>query len=337
MKAIKSLFVPSTCLQGSKLPVHIIWPKERKISVSIKYPDSFDNFEIFNGLCINSDKNIIFCDKYEENGYLGLVFKTKQNSNPKLNLEIEFTFEEAGKETEKIKKNVHFFRPDIKVTRIPSIIKAEKNGKEKFSVSEKIQVINCGEGTAILSLIENDDTELKIHEPNGIGEFVINFWSDFTTSLSRLKEKYTEYSELIDKIIKLKETLSKGIGESEVKNLKDMVNELEKILISDTTFSEDYESIIQTAYFKNLKFITELESFLIYLKSTDSERILLKNPIHVLKIQPEKKKFKGHINIIDLNYNSYPKIPIEFEISATEECELPLHKLLDLQSDKVTE
>ena len=117
-----------------------------------------------------------------------------------------------------------------------------------------------------------------------------------------------------------------------MKGLKDLVEELENILITDSSFSEEYESTVQVAYIKNLKFITELEA-LIYLKSTDSERLLLKNPINVLNLEPRKKNFRANLNIIDLNYSSYPKVSIDFEIYAMEACELPLHKLLNLQSN----
>ena len=62
-------------------------------------------------------------------------------------------------------------------------------------------------------------------------------------------------------MIGLKDKLSKVLDEAEVKGLKDLVEELENILITDSSFSEEYESTVQVAYIKNLKFITELESF----------------------------------------------------------------------------
>jgi len=219
------------------------------------------------------------------------------------------------------------------VVHVPSVIEIKKDKDGKYYASDRIQVVNCGEGTAVLSLVEREETELRIREPHGIGEFITNFWSDFIEGLSHLKNRYPDHAELLDKLIGLKDKLSKVLDEAEVKGLKDLVEELENILITDSSFSEEYESTVQVAYIKNLKFITELESFLIYLKSTDSERLLLKNPINVLNLEPRKKNFRANLNIIDLNYNSYPKVPISFEICATEACELPLHKLLYLQSN----
>jgi|GEM_PF-2419349 len=333
MKSVKSLFVPSTCLQGSKLPVHVIWSKEKDLKISVRYPDSFEVSEIFNGKPSLSESNPLVFSEFEENGYIGIVFNTKKVSENRLKVTIDFTFEEAGGNIGHITRGVHCFRPDVKVVHVPSVIEIKKDKDGKYYASDRIQVVNCGEGTAVLSLVEREETELRIREPHGIGEFITNFWSDFIEGLSHLKNRYPDHAELLDKLIGLKDKLSKVLDEAEVKGLKDLVEELENILITDSSFSEEYESTVQVAYIKNLKFITELESFLIYLKSTDSERLLLKNPINVLNLEPRKKNFRANLNIIDLNYNSYPKVPISFEICATEACELPLHKLLYLQSN----
>lgn len=330
MELLNSLFVPSTCLQGSRLPVHLIWDKDRETTVQINYPECFELDSIFNGIAQILDKNTLLFDKFEDNGYLGLVFKTSKISTPSEKEVITFSVKSKDR-AETISKEVFLFRPEVKVLEIPDHIEVKEGLDGVPTPTKQIRISNIGEGTAVLGFNEHPDSTLRIKSSQGLGEFIINFWNDFSELLEDLKSTYPKYESLLERIIRLKEKINCILGETEVAELKAIVSELESVILSDSEFTDEYRSAVELAYLKNIRFITNIESFLIYLKSIDSNKLLLKNPIDVLNVKPEGGQFKANLNIIDLNYNSYPAVPVEFVISADEECEIPLYKLLDLK------
>ena len=186
------------------------------MKISVRYPDSFEISEVFNAKLDPSEGNPLVFDEFEENGYIGIVFNTKKILENRLKVTVDFTFEEKSGDIEYATRDIHCFRPDVKVTHIPSIIEIRKDEDGKYYASDLIQIVNCGEGTAVLSLVEREDSELRIHEPHGIGEFITNFWSDFIEGLSQLKSRYPNHARLLDKLIDLKDKISKfrrGRGE----------------------------------------------------------------------------------------------------------------------------
>ena len=78
-----------------------------------------------------------------------------------------------------------------------------------------------------------------------------------------------------------------------MKDLKDLVEELETVLITDSSFSDAYESTVQAAYIKNLKFITELESFFNISKVHRFRKTSFKEPNKCFKPRTQKEKFQG--------------------------------------------
>ena len=85
------------------------------MKISVRYPDSFEVSEIFNGKPSLSESNPLVFNEFEENGYIGIVFNTKKVLENRLKITIDFTFEEAGGNIGHITREVHCFRPDVKV------------------------------------------------------------------------------------------------------------------------------------------------------------------------------------------------------------------------------
>ena len=99
-------------------------------------------------------------------------FKTSKLIAPatEKNLHIEVYREDQV--IHKENKPLKLFRPDIKMCNLPQHISINVLGDQnKIDISDKIEIINNGLGTAILRLECLDSSDIKIYDPMGIEEF----------------------------------------------------------------------------------------------------------------------------------------------------------------------
>lgn len=330
---IKKLFVPSTCLQGTELPVHLLWQKDKLIQVEIIVPNSIEVLRVNNAINPYINNNVIVINNFEENGYVGLIFKTNMLPNHSIDEKFIFKICSSNGEMQVEEKFVHLFRPSINIKSIPdrAFVSISKGQSEEtiLSIDNKIQVSNLGEGIAIISFKITDESELKIESSKNENLFQVNFINDLIKELLNLNTKYENYNNVINDIIFILNNPVINLSKDQIEKLKLSFDEFDKILENDENFNEDFTACVKTAILKNLSVLVNVESFITYLKSIESNNVILQNPIGILNVTECNKTFKAELNIMDLGYNKYPSIPVEFEICSNSDIELPIHMLVN--------
>jgi len=122
------------------------------------------------------------------------------------------------------------------------------------------------------------------------------------------------------------------ISEEEyISKFRDIAEKISNALSSNEDFRYAFSEAIVAAYMSNINIITEVNSFLEYLKSITEERILLLDAINVLTIKPGSQKLIAEIRTIDLANNAYPPIDIsmEVELDAEKEINIPLYSIFE--------
>jgi hypothetical protein len=335
---IRKVFVPSNCLQGSKLSTYLLWDKAKKIKVLLKFSDSFEIVDIYNGE-IETNQNVgsVEISKFDTNGYLGLVFNTKILTDNKKTDKISFEISDGEKNIEKIDKLVFLFRPEVDLLSSPhKIILKKSENCTISSVNQGIRLRNIGDGMAVIGLKPHDSSLIKLYEPANTYNFFKSVWSDIAIFFKKLKQKFPEHDEAMNDYIDFGnyviDHLDDIFNEKTMERHKKLNDTFEKILLSNEEFARQFVEGISTAFLKNYHLITNIENFVNYLKSIENNKILIVNPLMVLKVTKTSQKFDGEIVIFDLNGYAYPPIPINFEVDSEEECEIPLHQIFSIEN-----
>lgn len=80
----------------------------------------------------------------------------------------------------------------------------------------------------------------------------------------------------------------------------------------------------------NLSLIIPLESFLKYMKSINIGKIIMSNPISVLKVTPSNRILNAELTLSDLAYNTYEPIELaNIKINSNINCEVPIYLLFE--------
>jgi len=332
------VFVPENSLQGQEISGHILWDREKKIILGIELPDGIRVKELYNvekkGYSV--DGQIITINKFEVNGYLGFTLLTSIYKESKIRNEIKFILE-SGTEKNVIKKTIELFRPDINLIKTPCQINIKVDENNKLSLDNRLLIENLGEGTGVINLEIDKKSELDKIDPAGIQEFSRKFWESANKQFESLKNQYQEYAELIDNFSQLNSGITQ-FDKHGMNKIKIIFKKLNRACEENNSFLEDFAGIIVSSYLKNISILTEVESFIAYLQSIHLGKMMLFDPVKVLKITTKTKILKAKLGITDLAYNKYD--PIEFQeiqITANKECELPIHQLLSfIKKEKET-
>ncbi len=335
---IKKAFVPSNSLQGSALATYLLWDKAKKIKIFLNISDSLEIVDVYNGeIETNNKDNRIEISKFDANGYLGLVFQTKILNVTKKTEKITFEISDGEKIIETIEKSIFLFRPEVELISTPEKIVCESDSKNAIKfVNKGIRLKNIGDGMAVIGLKPHENSLIKIHEPENTYKFFKSVWTDVASSFEKMEKSFPEYE------IDMREYIEFGnyvidhlddILDIKIREWHKKLNEkFEKILLSNEEFARQYVECISTAYLKNYHLITNIENFVNYLKSIENNKILIINPLMVLRISTPLKKFEGNIVVFDLNGHEYPSIPIKFEVQSEADCEIPLHQLFSIEN-----
>jgi hypothetical protein len=322
---IKSVYFPNSCLQGTELPASFLWDKDKNYKILIEVPENVTLSEIYNvpedGIEIEG--NSVLFKKFENNGYLGLVFETKKNASYSLSLKFKYTIFSEEEKAQVYEKYVSFFRPSIESIKIPEKIKVTFD-KNYASVDKKILLHNRGEGTGIVKLKIKDDSDFKKGKPEETKEFVDGFKKDLVDGFNSLKEEYPSYENYL---IRLTDYLiyDYELDEKNLKEYKEFVKELSDIINNDEEFAESFFQNYLKSYLKNVYLITPYESFVSYLKSIECGNVIIKDPIDVLTFHKNKGILKGKLEITDLNMNAYDPIDLgNIEIELENVTEFPI-------------
>lgn len=326
--------MPDTCLQKDNFPAHILWNKNINLEILLKIPNSILIKEIYNvskGGIKELSKGVIKINKYDVNGYVGFVFHSKLLKKPKVIENIEFEIiDPITNESEKFIKNIELFRPYLNLEKSPDKIFVKGDTSlNKVQLSEKIKLKNIGDGTALILIDTKSDDHFLLSLPTGYDSFTKRFLIDMERKMETLKEKFPNYSDTIDSYIDL---LKHSIAPDEkyIKKIKKVSSDLLEKFENDKDFQNEITSTAFLCYIENIELITELRSFLEYLNSIGTGRIILLNSIFVIKSSTPSGRFNLQIQSMDLAYNVYPQIQIpEIEIICDKDCEIPIHSLFE--------
>lgn len=330
------VYLPSSSLQGTEIPFYMLWDRSKTFDrIKIEYPHEIEVSEIYNVSEGNFElkNNTIYINKVDVNGYLGIKFVSKL-SKPVTEKNLYVAVYKGDKIIYQENKYFKTFRPDVTLCKLPKHISVNVMGENKINISSKIKIINNGLGTAILRLECLDESEIKAYNPMGIEEFRKNFWSDIEKKIHKLNEKFPEYGQLLTEFVEIGKNppLFKKI---DLERIKKLFNELIKALEESEEFLKDFANMILTSYLKNISVVTELESFLIYLKSVYENKIIFIDATNVIKISTEPMKLMAKLYITDLVYNEYKPIELcNISISSNKEIELPVYLLFDFSVAK---
>jgi hypothetical protein len=273
--------------------------------------------------------NIIYINKFEINGYLGLAMQTKSQNRSTIDDEIIVRINYKGEEKTIIKK-IKLFRPDIKILYVPEVINIMKIG-DKLDIQNKIVIKNCGKGTGLIKLKAKESSELELVDLGGIEEFTKKVIGDFVERMKKLKERYPQYSDLMDEFVKTREDNTQFDNNDTIKNV---VSRITKAFEANREFMDDFISILYISYMSNLSIIIPLESFIKYLKSINIGRIVMSNPISVLKITPSYRTLNAELTLTDLAYNTYEPIELaNIKINSNIDCNVPIYSLFKFMND----
>ncbi len=334
---IKSLYMPTTSIQNDDFPAHILWNKADLVEITFTLSKNLELKDVYNvpeGSIELIEESSFKLSQFEINGYAGFVFSSKLSETPRA---IEFVLFEvkdtATGEVERIPKSIDLFRPDIELISAPERIKIRYDSEQgKFHLSEKINVKNCGGGTALIEVKLQPSEDAILSTPDGMGEFKKKVIVDLENEMEEVKKEFVEYNAVVDDVLDLLKNPVSLDEEGRVKmnaTFSNLSNKFEE----NGDFHEKFSLAFTYSYFKNLKLLTKIESFLNYLDSIGKNKIVIHNSIEVLKVQQTPTIIHLSLQRTDLAFNEYPEIeipPIEVEISeCTVPVKIPIHCLFN--------
>lgn len=336
---INSFYVPPYTLNGDEFPVHIIFEGSKLTQITVKFDRELTIKEIYNvpvdGYEIISRQELKVRN-LEVEGYLGLVLTSEIGNEPNKQCNIVLEMRE-GEEQIIQQKNIHIFRPLLKVVSIPSQISVSYDrSKKKYNVSDKIVLKNIGLGSAIVNIKVNERSTGKIGMPENLREFLDGFMKDLNSYISALKVRYPEVFPIIGEFFRFFGHPERIIEETRKDNAKLVFERFIEALENDENLASELAEAILASYLKNIQLITEISSFLEYLNSTAEGKVILTNPVEVLTNESETFGTGFSLGITDLALNSYPELLIDninFYFEGTKS--VPLYLLFDWQTDSI--
>ena len=279
------------------------------------YNVSEENIEI-------KDATVTFTD-FEDNGYLGLVFKTHKIDDSDLTLKFNCSVKPENGKIQEFVKKVFLFRPSIELIKYPEKINIIFDNDD-FHIEERISIKNRGPGTAIIKLKINEQSDFQKETPKEMGSFISAFNDDFIHGLKSLKKEYCIYAEFLTRLINLVSS-EHGFSDQKLDELKYIKINAEIIFQDDQKFADLYLHNLVHAYMKNIYIITPYESFASYLKSIEAGNIIIQDSIDVLTIQKAQGTLEGELEITDLNMNIYTPIKLSaVEIKVNGNVDFPI-------------
>ena len=94
-------------------------------------------------------------------------------------------------------------------------------------------------------------------------------------------------------------------------------------------FTRDFLDSILGAYLSAVNILTDLASFLEYLKSLAENRVILLNATSMIEFKPGSNLLKGRLVVLDLAGNMYEPIEIgtNIEVKSDQPITIPLYEI----------
>jgi hypothetical protein len=342
---VRSFFVPDSVLQGTDFSIHMLWDKERSVSIDVSLPlDLVELKEVYNvsktALKIEMERNLVRVTGFESNGYVGFVFFSRvfEKTFLEVPIRIEVNDNNTG-EKQVIERKISFFRPHVVLYEVPTYIElvGGSEGEYKIPMNKKIRLKNEGKGTALVKFEISKESNVVIRKPVEVEEFIETFCSRLSNKLSSLRNVYPQYTDVINGFEAFLLDLIKGtftISKEYVKRVQEMLDALEKAFEESEDFARDIAEAILSAYLSAINVLTEIRSFLEYLKSLASNRVILLNAMSMMEFKPGLNRLKGHLLFQDLAGNVYNPIEIQtcVEVKSNESIMVPLYEIFEWEA-----
>lgn len=334
---IQSFFIPNFSLQGGEFPIHLLWDKEENISrISLKIPfDIISLKEVYNvnGAGLKVEENTINVTSFERNGYVGFVFKSRIREEPFIEVPIRIEVHSSTGKEQIIEHKIIFFRPHVIAREIPARIELIKKD-EKILLSKKIALKNEGKGTAIVNFEVSEESSVTLKKPEEVEEFIERFCLTFSAKMENARKEYPQYLEVINDFEMIIVDLIKGtfkISEEYLERMQDTLNNLEKSFEENENFLKDILEAILAAYLSAINILTEVRSFLEFLRSLAENKVILLGASSLLEFKPGLNLLKGRLLTQDLAGNVHKPIDIciEIEVKSDSPVMIPIYAIFE--------
>lgn len=318
--------MPPEALQGEELPSFALWRNQVFSKTEVYFPDILKVDEVHN---VNredwqSEPGKLIVNRVEVNGYLGLLFSSQRLENTSRKVKVEFHFHQQHGAIQSKICEVHLFRPLLAVKKIQKSIQFDDSMRPLVEV---IQVFNQGIGTVIVSIgAEGDNIQLR--EQEVISQFRKYYKEDIRTGFAVLADRFPEYNNLLQKLadIWLKPI---DLGDQEfLSRVEATMQDFRQATLEVNTFGKAVAETISEAILKNLHLFNIFNQLVDYLYSIPSRKVLLINPLDVIRVDTKLTPVRIKLEYTDLANNYYEPIYIDTAIMAKSPGDVPIYRLL---------
>jgi len=334
MSLAKSSFIPDSCLQGAEIPIHVIWNPKEDVEIKISYPsDIMDVQEVYNVKKedVKFEQERLFLLQFEVNGYVGLLLRSRMCENPSMERDITIRIQSKSGITETVKQKILLFRPQIVAIDKPSMIMITASRSGDPILQNKIKIMNMGKGTAIANVKISEGSDIILRAPSEIEEFIEKFYTSLVDKLHKVKEMFPQFAKLTDDFVKVTE-FAGGFTKEFLGDLNRVMSELSNAFECNYEFFLAFAEAVMGAYLSSIPRITEIHSFIEYLKSIATEKVIFYSAVNLFEVAPGSNKLKAELTVTDLALNYYEPIDIslEIELSASSILLVPLYSLFQV-------
>ena len=326
------IFMPKYCVQGERIPFYILWKNSKNIEISVSLPTSLILTEIYN----IDRKNISFKDgqyiahNFEMNGYFGGIIKSQLYEEASSVQTVKFSINDNSGNSCSFDKYIEMFRPDVRISHDVSEITIS-NIKGKQLPDKHISLYNYGKGTGIVKIDILADSEIKEGIPEGFEKFKIGFLQDIKQSFSVLTLKFPQYKDIVNSFL---EAVNDPLPSKSAKfeTIRNTIKEIEKAFDNDEKFAEEFVQAVAASYLKNVTVLTDVISFLAFMKSVGKNKIIFVDAMKVLNISSTPKKLHANLIVSDLVQNEYQPIELrDITLGSDVKCTIPVYQIFDTQ------
>ncbi len=326
-----TVFVPQEALAGEQIPCFALWPpKTRFDKITVQIPSYMKLLEIYNSSEANwkLSHQTLAVANVDENGYLGMLLTSENPTSQEAQIELTFS---SSNEEFRIRKSIHLFKPILKA----SIVGSEPVVNLDKIDSPPIVLRKLGGGTIMVDITTTKESEISLQEPAELADFTKYFRADIQSGFKDLKVEYAGQSQFLVVLEKIEDLFlnpPRLIYQRELDELRETVGDYRKAVLEDEKFQNSVGETIASALLKNLHMISFLQQISEYLHSILPSKVILRNPVDIVKVGPKPSTLILNIDFTDLAFSYYPSQQISVKLASTSTKEIPLYRLFRWES-----
>lgn len=313
----------------------MLWRGGRTVRIKIRVPPELELTQVFNALPTKGDgfkEGVLQVSRFETPGYLGLLFRAGRVEVPSKIATVEFEVTgPRGNVLRQTERLITLFRPLIKPLNVPIGTEVTRIDRFRSKPDHPLVVSNVGEGTAVIHVLAASQGRSLLSAPTGVTEFVSKYTTDVIGGFESTKTEFPQYRRLLDRFI----WFTKNPPDFSPKNqvvLRNTFRAAQRAYEKDLSFLERIVSVVLGAYFRNLRFVTEINSLLDYINSIGTGRVVLSNALDVVRIEAGTTQVMLELRVADAALKAYPPLSLgPITLLSEKPTEIPIHCLFDWQ------